>query len=75
MSRITLKQLTDSLHKELSKGGLESKDVDVDKISKLLNSYSVDENDDWKNYVFYDDDRYTRNLVDDGRSYIGCVEL
>lgn len=66
--KLSLDQLTRELHKELAIGGLESKDVDVDKISKLMNSYSIEDNEDWKKYVFYDDNRYTRNLVDDGNS-------
>lgn len=74
-NKLSLHELTLSLHQELSKGGLESKDVDVDKISKLLDSYSVTDNDDWKKYVFYDDNRYTRNLVDDGMNREGFSSI
>ncbi len=42
---MNMEQLCSELHKELDKGGLASTEVDVNKVQKLLESYSANSTD------------------------------
>ncbi len=55
--------------------GLNSEDVDVQKLNKLMEDYiSIEE--DWGKYAFSDFSRgYTRNLVDEGNWKSNLVSL
>lgn len=55
--------------------GLNSEDVDVDHLAKLMKDY-VSQEKDWKKYAFSDLSRgYTRNLVDEGNGKSNLVSL
>jgi cysteine dioxygenase len=55
--------------------GINSEDVDVQKINKLMEDYISDEKD-WGRYAFSDFSRgYTRNLVDEGNGKSNLVSL
>ena len=55
--------------------GLNSEDVDVQKLNKLMEDYISDEKD-WGKYAFSDFSRgYTRNLVDEGNGKSNLVSL
>ena len=47
------------------KNALKDKEVNIKEISQLLSAYKSQE-EDWMKYVFFDEDCYTRNLVDEG---------
>jgi cysteine dioxygenase len=55
--------------------GLNSEDVDVQKLQILMEEYISNEKD-WAKYAFSDFSRgYTRNLVDEGNGKINLVSL
>jgi cysteine dioxygenase len=55
--------------------GLNSEDVDVQKLNKLMEDYISDE-EDWGKYAFSDFSRgYTRNLVGEGNGKSNLVSL
>jgi cysteine dioxygenase len=55
--------------------GLNSEDVDVQKLLKLMQDYTSNE-EHWANYAFSDFSRgYTRNLVDEGNGKSNLVSL
>ena len=73
--------LLDSFHRfvsHLSKilglsSGLDSEDVDVQRLQKLMEDYTSDESE-WSKYAFSDLSRgYTRNLVDEGNGKSNLV--
>jgi cysteine dioxygenase len=76
-------ELSDTFHRlvsELSRilgpfSGLNSEDVDVQKLQKLMEGYISIEKD-WNKYAFSDLSRsYTRNLVDEGNGKSNLVSL
>jgi cysteine dioxygenase len=55
--------------------GLNSEDVDVQKLHRLMEDYTSDEKE-WSKYAFSDYSRgYTRNLVDEGNGKSNLVSL
>jgi cysteine dioxygenase len=55
--------------------GLNSEDVDVQKLHKLMTEYASKEKE-WSKYAFSDFSRgYTRNLVDEGNGKSNLVSL
>jgi cysteine dioxygenase len=53
--------------------GLNSEDVDVQKLQRLMEEYASNE-DEWSKYAFSDFSRgYTRNLVDEGNGKSNLV--
>ena len=63
----SLNHLVELIYNELgSDKGLTSKDVNVDKIIRLIQEYKSEESE-WASYALFDKSRsYTRNLLDDG---------
>ncbi|KAG9326075.1 hypothetical protein KVV02_002763 [Mortierella alpina] len=70
----SLDELVKLLHAELGANGLDSEDVDVDRVKALMTNY-VSNKDDWKKYAHFDKNRYTRNLVDDGNGKFNLMIL
>lgn len=70
----TLAELISALKKELGPdGGLNSEHVNVNRVKALMGAYTSNATD-WQKYALFDRSRsYTRNLVDDGNSKVGCV--
>ncbi|OAQ23165.1 cysteine dioxygenase type I, partial [Linnemannia elongata AG-77] len=62
------------LHIELGVNGLDSKEVDVARVQKLMASYTSNQAD-WQKYAMFDKGRYTRNLVDDGNGKFNLMIL
>ncbi|KAI9189489.1 hypothetical protein H9P43_000922 [Blastocladiella emersonii ATCC 22665] len=62
------------LKEELGPNGLDSSDVDVTRIVRLMESYTSNA-DDWRDYALFDPYRYTRNLVDDGNGKFNLIIL
>ncbi|KAI9145498.1 RmlC-like cupin domain-containing protein [Paraphysoderma sedebokerense] len=62
------------LHKELGVNGLDSKEVDVNRVINLMEKYSSNIQD-WEKYALFDSCRYTRNLVDDGNGKFNLLIL
>jgi hypothetical protein len=54
--------------------GLDSQEIDVSRICKLMEAY-VSKSDDWQKYAHFDPFRYTRNLVDDGNGRFNLLIL
>lgn len=53
--------------------GLDSEDVDVQKLHQLMEEYTSSEHD-WRRYAFSDFSRgYTRNLIDEGNGKSNLV--
>ncbi|KAG0317050.1 Cysteine dioxygenase [Dissophora globulifera] len=69
-----LDDLVRLLHVELGTNGLDSKDVDIERVQKLMANYSSKEAD-WSKYALFDKGRYTRNLVDDGNGKFNLMIL
>lgn len=74
---------SDAFHKlvaELSRNlgpssGLDSSDVDINKLESLMKGYESSEAE-WKHYAFEDPGRgYTRNLVDEGNGKSNLVSF
>ncbi|KAF9919866.1 Cysteine dioxygenase, partial [Linnemannia zychae] len=70
----SLEHLVQLLHAELGSNGLDSQDVDVDRIKTMMTNY-VSNEEDWKKYAHFDNGRYTRNLVDDGNGKFNLMIL
>lgn len=62
------------LRKELGDDGLDSQNVDVERIRAIMGAYESNEAD-WSKYAFFDKGRYTRNLVDDGNGKFNLLIL
>lgn len=60
---ITLHELAKGLHEVFS-----SDNISVEVVQKLLAKYNPETMDDWRQYVKFDDWKYTRNLIDVGNS-------
>ncbi|KAG0059784.1 Cysteine dioxygenase [Linnemannia elongata] len=69
-----LDDLVRLLHIELGVNGLDSKEVDVARVQKLMASYTSNQAD-WQKYAMFDKGRYTRNLVDDGNGKFNLMIL
>jgi len=69
-----LDDLVRLLHIELGVNGLDSKEVDVARVQKLMASYTSNQAD-WEKYAMFDKGRYTRNLVDDGNGKFNLMIL
>ncbi|KXN67007.1 cysteine dioxygenase [Conidiobolus coronatus NRRL 28638] len=54
--------------------GLNSGDIDVNKIIRYMEEYQSNA-DDWERYAFLDKNRYTRNLIDDGNGEYNLILL
>jgi cysteine dioxygenase len=69
-----LDDLVRLLRLELGEHGLDSKEIDVNRIQQIMANYkSCDE--DWQKYAMFDPYRYTRNLVDDGNGKFNLLIL
>jgi cysteine dioxygenase len=55
-------------------GGKSLEKVDIEKLGKLMEDYQSNEND-WCKYAFFDQHKYTRNLVDAGNNHFNLVVL
>ncbi|TPX34265.1 cysteine dioxygenase [Synchytrium endobioticum] len=71
---IDLNKLARRLHVELATAGLGSDQVDPVRIQHIFQTYTSNEKD-WKKYVFVDQCRYTRNLVDGGNGLFNLMVL
>ncbi|KAF9080813.1 Cysteine dioxygenase [Mortierella sp. GBA35] len=69
-----LDELVRLLHIELGVNGLDSKEVDVARVQKLMSNYTSNKAD-WAKYAMFDKGRYTRNLVDDGNGKFNLMIL
>jgi hypothetical protein len=69
-----LDDLVRLLHIELGVNGLDSKEVDVARVQKLMTNYTSNK-EDWAKYAMFDKGRYTRNLVDDGNGKFNLMIL
>ncbi|KAG0328803.1 hypothetical protein BGZ99_004467 [Dissophora globulifera] len=69
-----LDELVKLLYAELGSKGLGYEGVDVDRVQALMSNYISNE-DDWKEYALFDNNRYTRNLVDDGNGKFNLMIL
>ncbi|KAF9956331.1 Cysteine dioxygenase [Modicella reniformis] len=69
-----LDDLVRLLHIELGTSGLDSEDVDVERVQQLMANYKSNMRD-WKKYALFDKGRYTRNLVDDGNGKFNLMIL
>ncbi|GJJ78650.1 cysteine dioxygenase [Entomortierella parvispora] len=69
-----LDELVKLLHKELGANGLDSEDVDVERVQKIMANYSSNP-EDWAKYAMFEKSRYTRNLVDDGNGKFNLMIL
>ncbi|KAI9298535.1 cysteine dioxygenase type I [Neoconidiobolus thromboides FSU 785] len=59
---------------ELGEYGLDSDKVNVKKIQKLMENYQSNSSD-WEKYAHFDNNKYTRNLVDDGNGEFNLIVL
>ncbi|KAI8988906.1 RmlC-like cupin domain-containing protein [Pilobolus umbonatus] len=70
-----LKDLIQSIHGVLGDGGLDSSQINANKIIELMEFYSA-HSDDWNEYTLFDHSRpYTRNLIDDGNGKFNLMVL
>ncbi|KAG0267428.1 Cysteine dioxygenase [Mortierella polycephala] len=69
-----LDDLVRLLHIELGVNGLDSKEVDVERVQTLMSNYTSNQAD-WAKYAYFDKGRYTRNLVDDGNGKFNLMIL
>lgn len=67
-----LNQLILEIRQEFNDKGI--KDCDVPRIQKLMETY-VSNPKDWEKFAFFDQDKYTRNLVDDGNGKYNLLLL
>lgn len=49
-------------------------DIDVDQVQSWMEAYQSNAND-WEKYAFFDEYRYTRNLIDDGNGKFNLLLL
>ncbi|KAI9262046.1 RmlC-like cupin domain-containing protein [Sporodiniella umbellata] len=74
-NKFTLQDLVQSIHQELGDEGLDSEQIDANRIIRLMEQYSSN-SDDWSQYTLFDHSRaYTRNLIDDGNGKFNLMIL
>lgn len=72
----TLDELVLILRQELGKDGIDSKDVNVERIKQIMENYDAKcDRANWEKYVFLDEFRYTRNLIDVGNGNYNLILL
>jgi cysteine dioxygenase len=69
-----LDDLVRILRLELGEHGLDDKQVNIERIQKIMANYRSCE-EDWLKYAMFDKYRYTRNLIDDGNGKFNLLLL
>eukprot|EP00122_Pirum_gemmata_P016079 Pgem_evm1s15028 len=67
---INLKQLSERLKVLFDKD-----DVCIEAVQEAMESYNPDKYNDWQDLTFFEDSKYTRNLVDGGNGKYNLILL
>ncbi|KAK9765509.1 hypothetical protein K7432_006120 [Basidiobolus ranarum] len=69
-----MSELVKAVRNELGDDGLDSANVDVNRVMEIMNNYQSNASD-WEKYALFDKYKYTRNLVDDGNGQFNLIVL